>query len=190
MAQKKPFFLKRWLDSLYNSMFNVNLPQDSHDKPQSPIWITLLIALAAGFVAGMANLMTKGDAEEAWMLGAAIVALLAAVAFTTLNLVKTQKYVQEKGKKVSRAIFMFLIDIVLAVAGFILGYYLVILVIILFVLWIVIKVAFPSNKGTNKIRLDDGTILTVRYGPTGEELLCGNDGCTYQRNPDGSFSKV
>ena len=64
-------------------------------------------------------------------------------------------------------------------------------IITLVVAWMVLSGyssgSYSSPKNT--ITLSDGTVLTRTTGLTGEEILTGNDGHDYKRNPDRTFSK-
>ena len=190
MPQKKQFFLKRWMRGIYSKFFTGDVPEDVAASSASPLWYSLLTGLVCGFGAGLANLITKGDAEESWMAGLAVACLVLSAAFVAYNLVKTQKYIELKGRKVLRAVMMLLTGFVFAVLGFFVGFWLVIAVIVVVVGWIALKLAFGGRDGRKVITLDDGTKVRVMRGPTGEEILSGNDGATYQRNSDGTFSKV
>ena len=190
MPQKKQFFLKRWMRGIYSKFFTGDVPEDVAASSASPLWYSLLTGLVCGFGAGLANLITKGDAEESWMAGLVVACLVLSAAFVIINLVKTQKYTESKGRKVLRAVLLLITGFVFAGLGFFVGVWLVIGVIIFVVGWIVLKLAFGGGGSRKEISLDNGTKLRVRRGPTGEEILEGNDGATYQRNSDGTFSKV
>ena len=190
MAQKKQFFLKRWMRGIYSKFFTGDVPEDVAVSSASPLWYSLLAGLVCGFGAGLANLISKGDAEEGWLAGLAVACLVLSAAFVIFNLVKTQKYIEAKGRKVLRAVLMLITGFVFAGLGFFVGFWLVIGVIIFVVGWIALRLAFGGRDNRKVITLDDGTKLRVRRGPTGEEILDGNDGATYQRNSDGTFSKV
>ena len=190
MASSSSFFLKRWLDNIYLNSFCKNFQEDAPVSSWSPIWLCTLMGTLGGLVAGMANFIAKGDTDDAWMGGAIVVCLIAQLTISTITLVKTQKYVKGVGRRFLRALKLLLVTLIFTYMAFVLGYFLVLVALVIIILLIVFKVGFGGRgSGTSTITLDDGTVITVKRGPTGEDLFIGNDGCTDVKNNDGTFSK-
>lgn len=187
MADKKPFFLKRWilsLNALIDSLFGCNTEETG--KVLMPLWPSLLAGLAGGLVGGLLSLFVK-DQEQVMSIAVTIV-LVISLGFSVYNLVKTLKEVPSVGKKIGRSAVIVILGLILACLGFFIGFWLAFLVIVALVLFLIYEFTLADVGKKRKVKLDDGTDLTITKGLTGEDIIEGSDGRSYRKNSDGTFS--
>lgn len=188
--QKKPFFLKRWIESLCGWLDKVVFPSvpDRAGAVAVPFWWSLLVSFAFG-LAGAIRTLFKGN-PDTFIHVVIILALVVVAAFVIPFLVKDLPFFDSTGKKIGRAVFVLAICGIAFFVGFYLANLVMILAIIALALWIVKEVVFGSSSGAKKkIRLDNGDELTVEKGVVGEEYYTSSSGKEYERVSGNTFQE-
>lgn len=193
MSNKKPFFLKRWISQLFSWLDKVLfgiVPIEGEENPiGSTMWISLLAGTIAGLVVGGVSTFVKKP--ETIMSIVASVGAAAALGLAIWYIIQTSHLLEGTWSKIGHGAFVLIGCLVLAGLGIIAGAWLFILVVVVFVGWIVLLViGGGSTKDSDTIRLSDGTILKKRYDLSGTPYYHGNDGCDYEKNADGTFSRT
>lgn len=191
MEQKKPFFLKRWSDSLFgwidNKLFSNSVSNDAAISIAAPAWISFLIGITSGIVVAITQLFVKSADKltNTIMTVAGIIVLIVLVFY----IIKILPDTEGTGAKVARSALLVILGVAAFAFGAWLGVWLSILVMILLVGWVALRIiGGGSGKSSDTIRLNDGTILTRRLDMTLDDYYTGSDGLTYKRNIDGTFS--
>ncbi|MBQ8486563.1 MAG: hypothetical protein IJ533_02810 [Prevotella sp.] len=194
---------KEWVSS------NVNFRrEESEVRPTKGYLATMAAAgLAVGVVTGIIIIIlqfavSNQDSLQTWTNGIATVAFLAMVAFLVYLLVPLFK---SGDLAVGSKILTTLGAVASLIAGFVLGVAAVTLVFmvvaVLAILWLALKMWASSasssssssysapreSSGPKQYKLDDGTTVTENSFTSGYH---GNDGHSYERNIDDTFSRT
>ena len=189
--EKKPFFLKRWSDTLFfwidKALFNMTPENNQGDSLAVPAWLTFLIGIGDGLVIAILQMFLKKAEKVPGIVGSvvAVVALGLVVYFIVRNL----NSMEGTWPKVARSAAMLILSSITFGLGVFIGVWVWILLVVGFIGWIVFTLLFGSSSSDKTIKLDDGTILKKRHGLTGEVYYEGSDGYEYEKNSDGTFSR-
>lgn len=193
MEQKKPFFLKRWSDSLFgwidNKFFSNSINNDAAISIAAPVWISFLIGITSGIVVAITQLFVKSADKltNTIMTVAGIIVLIVLVFY----IIKILPDTEGTGAKVARSALLVILGVAAFAFGAWLGVWLSILVMILLVALVALRIiGGGSGKSSDTIRLDDGTVLTKHHDMALDEYYIGNDGRNYTKNSDSTFSQT
>lgn len=188
--EKKPFFLKRWIESLFGWLDAIVFPSepDRIGAVAVPFWWSLIVSFAFGLVVGIVSIFKKNT--DTFNTVAAIIALVAVVGFAVFFLIHDLPAFETTGKKVGRTAYV----LILCGIAFVVGFYLAMLVMyaaiaagVFYLLYILVFGDSSDSRKKKRIKLDNGEELKVERGLCGEEYYTDSSGKEYERISSNTF---
>lgn len=189
-AQKKSWFLKRWIckgvDSLDTLLFGKHA-NDDYVRSGATIYSSILMVMCAVAVIAIMIIFMSGqtrDTAATWVIS---ITGLICLANAAMHLKNTYPSFDSTKVKVFRSLFV----LALTGIGMILGVWLGQIAIFIIVALLALS-AFGIFGGNSKkkYKLDSGVTLEEETGLLGEKSYRGSDGHTYESNGDGTFTRI
>lgn len=192
-AQKKSWFLKRWIckgvDSLDTLLFGKHANDGDYVRSGATIYSSMLMVMCAVAVIAIMIIFMSGqtrDTATTWVIS--ITGLLC-LANAAMHLRNTYPSFDSTKVKVFRSLFVLALTGIAMILGVWLGQIAIFVIVALLALS-----AFGLFGGGGKSKkgyeLDNGVTLEEETGLLGEKTYHGSDGYTYESNGDGTFTRI
>lgn len=189
-AQKKSWFLKRWIckgvDSLDTLLFGKHA-NDDYVRSGATIYSSMLMVMCAVAVIAIMIIFMRGQSRDTATTWVISITGLICLANAAMHLKNTYPSFDSTKVKVFRSLFV----LALTGIGMILGVWLGQIAIFIIVALLALS-AFGIFGGNSKkkYKLDSGVTLEEETGLLGEKTYHGSDGYTYESNGDGTFTRI
>lgn len=190
-AQKKSWFLKRWIckgvDSLDTLLFGKHANDDDYVRSGATIYSSMLMVMCAVAVIAIMIIFMSGQSRDTATTWVISITGLICLANAAMHLKNTYPSFDSTKVKVFRSLFV----LALTGIGMILGVWLGQIAIFIIVALLALS-AFGIFGGNSKkkYKLDSGVTLEEETGLLGEKTYHGSDGYTYESNGDGTFTRI
>lgn len=190
-AQKKSWFLKRWIckgvDSLDTLLFGKHANDDDYVRSGATIYSSMLMVMCAVAVIAIMIIFMRGQSRDTATTWVISITGLICLANAAMHLKNTYPSFDSTKVKVFRSLFV----LALTGIGMILGVWLGQIAIFIIVALLALS-AFGIFGGNSKkkYKLDSGVTLEEETGLLGEKTYHGSDGYTYESNGDGTFTRI
>lgn len=190
VTKKKAFFLKRWLVGLSNAVYRWLFKETSGSEAivGGIFWILFIVS----FILGGVNLAISffGNTDTNTNLIVIVGAL--SLGPIVLSIVSQLKASESVIANILRVLFLIIWNAIGIALGYAMGTIVVAAVILIFFVWLILKMTLFSDSGSGKGRswkLSDGTNVKEESGLLGDKSYVGDDGMSYEKNSDDTFSR-
>ena len=197
-ASRKTFFLKRWLVGLGDAMdrWLFKLTPESDNTIGNTFWASLVIGFFFGAIGTAVYLYYSVFKHSRFpSIDTGLIIIVACISLVPMVIygIKSIPTFATTKERILRGLFIFgwcLVGIALGVG---LGIAVIYVAALVLVVWLVLKIfgmaIFGERGGSGTWRLDDGTKVTETSGLLGEKYYEGDNGRSYVRTSDTTFTE-